>query len=315
MEFRTKIAISNSKNPIDYNSKIVSLGSCFALNIAQKFDFYKFQNVANPFGIIFNPVSLEKIINRIVNEIHYKEEDLFFQNERWHSFEVHSDLSNPNKLELLNTLNFRLNSARKNLLEATHFIITYGTAWVYRNLNSNEIVSNCHKLPQNEFSKELLTLDAIEKSIGKTLELITKLNPEIKFTTTISPVRHLKDGFIENQQSKASLLLALHTACKKHTNCSYFPAYEIMMDELRDYRFYAEDMIHPSPIAINYIWQAFAESNFSLETQSILKKVEVIQKALAHKPFNDQSDSYRQFLENLNDKIVKLQNEFPQIHF
>jgi hypothetical protein len=313
MEFRTQIQISNSKNPIDYNSKIVSLGSCFAENMANKLDYFKFENSCNPFGIIFNPVSIEKMIYRIVNQIFYTEKDIFFHNHRWHCYEVHSDLSNSNAAEFLENLNAVLRTSSTQLLQASHLIITYGTSWVYRNLESNAIVANCHKVPQKEFSKEILSVETIENSIRNTIDFIQKINPNCHFIFTVSPVRHLKDGFVENQLSKAHLITALHSSRFPLPTSSYFPSYEIMMDELREYRFYAEDMIHPSPIAIQYIWQRFAETSISDESQLVMKEVETIQKGLAHRPFNPNSESHQQFLSKLQDKIAKLQKQFPKI--
>jgi hypothetical protein len=315
MEFRTQIQISNSKNPIDYNAKIVSLGSCFAENMANKLDYFKFENSCNPFGIIFNPVSIEKMIYRIVNQFFYTEEDIFFHNERWHCYEVHSDLSNSNAVEFLENLNTVLKTSFQQLLQASHVIITYGTSWVYRNIKSNAIVANCHKVPQIEFKKEILSVETIENSIRNTIDFIQKINPNCHFIFTVSPVRHLKDGFVENQWSKAHLIAALHSSRFSLPTSSYFPSYEIMMDELREYRFYAEDMIHPSPIAIQYIWQRFAETHISEESQAVMKEVESIQKGLAHKPFNSNSESHQQFLSKLQDKIAKLQKQFPEMPF
>ena len=249
MNFRTQIPISKSIHPIDYNSKIVSLGSCFAENMGEKFNYFKFENTINPFGIIFNPVSIEKIIEKAINGIAFTEKDVFFYNERWHCFDVHSDLSNANKEELLGNLNQILQATNKQLQEASHVIITYGTSWIYRENESNEIVANCHKVPQKQFSKELLSTEIIRESIEKTIDLIHSANPNCSIIFTVSPVRHIKDGFVENQLSKAHLISAIHSVlnsdhCKLNTE--YFPSYEIMMDELRDYRFYAEDMLHPS---------------------------------------------------------------------
>ena len=312
MQFRTKISIPQSDFKIDYNSKLVSLGSCFAVNMAEKFDYFKFQNTCNPFGIIFNPISIEKMIYRVVNQFFYTEKDIFFHNERWHCYEVHSDLSNSNAAEFLENLNSVLRTSLIQLSQASHVIITYGTSWVYRNIATNEIVANCHKVPQVAFTKEILSVEIIEKSIQNTLDLIQKINPNVSFIFTVSPVRHLKDGFVENQLSKAHLITAIHQILQ---SAIYFPSYEIMMDELRDYRFYAEDMIHPNSVAIDYIWQRFSETSISEESQAIMKEVETIQKGLAHRPFNPNSESHQHFLSKLNDKMVKLQKQFPQIQF
>ena len=312
MQFRTKITIPKSDNPIDYNSKIVSLGSCFAENMAEKLGYFKFQNTCNPFGIIFNPVSIEKIINKAISQELFTEEDILFHNERWHSFDVHSDCSNSNKEELIANLNVILKSTHQKISEATHIIITYGTSWVYRNIESKLIVANCHKVPQKQFSKEILSIETIENSIKNTISLIQKVNPKAKIIFTVSPVRHLKDGFVENQQSKAHLIAAIHQILQ---SAAYFPSYEIMMDELRDYRFYAEDMIHPNQVAIDFIWERFLETTISEESHSIIKEVETIQKGLQHRPFNPNSESHQQFLSKLQDKITKLVSQYSFMKF
>lgn len=310
MNFSTQIPIPKNPNPIDYNSKIISLGSCFAENMGDKFEYFKFQSAINPFGIIFNPVSIEKIIDRAVNDKLFTEEDVFFHNERWHCYEVHSDLSCGSQEELLRNLNETLKQTKQQLHEATHIIITYGTSWVYRNIESNEIVANCHKVPQKQFTKELLTVDVIGESIAHTIDLIQSMNPNCNFIFTISPVRHLKDGFVENQWSKSNLITAIH--CKLRSEiCNlksaiYFPSYEIMMDELRDYRFYAEDMMHPSQIAIDYIWKRFKETTISETVYATMDAVESIQKGLQHRPFNPHSDSHKKFESNLKAKIATL---------
>ena len=316
MQFRTKIPILQTDFKIDYNAKIVSLGSCFAVNMAEKFDYFKFENACNPFGILFHPLAIEKLIDFAVSGKQFTDKDVFFHNERWHCFDAHSDLSNSSKEDLIANLNAITTSLKLQLQAASHIIITYGTSWVYRNIATNEIVANCHKVPQKEFSKEILSVETIKESMQNTLDLIQKINPNVNFIFTVSPVRHLKDGFVENQLSKAHLISAIYqTTNNKQQTTNYFPSYEIMMDELRDYRFYAEDMIHPNSVAIDYIWQRFSETFISEESHSIMKEVETIQKGLAHRPFNLNSESHQQFLSKLNDKMVKLQKQLPQIQF
>ena len=318
MQFRTQIPILKSNNPIDYNSKVLSIGSCFAENMADKFDYFKFQNETNPFGIIFNPVSIEKLFDRILKQEWFEEKDVFFHNELWHSYEVHSDLSNADRQELLETLNKAIAETHKQIKEATHIIITFGTSWIYRNLEKDEIVANCHKVPQKQFSKELLSAEAIQKSIQNAIESIQTLNPNINFIFTISPVRHIKDGFVENQLSKSHLFTALHQVLNtEHSKLStkYFPSYEIMMDELRDYRFYAEDMLHPNQIAIDYIWKVFIENNISEDSFSIMKEVDEIQKSLRHRSFNPESQQHQKFLAKLQQKIEALGKKLPHIRF
>lgn len=319
MQFRTQIPISKSDNPVGYNSKVLSIGSCFAENMALKFDYFKFQNETNPFGIIFNPVSIEKLFRRVCEQDFFGEKDVFFYNERWHSFEVHSDLSNADRQQLLETLNKAITETFKQLKEATHIIITLGTAWVYRNIESDQIAANCHKVPQKQFSKELLSIEVIQKSIQNTIELIQGLNPDINFIFTVSPVRHIKDGFVENQLSKSHLFTALHDVLKTHNSQpvthNYFPSYEIMMDELRDYRFYNEDMLHPNQIAIDYIWKLFSENYISENSFPVMKEVDEIQKSLRHRSFNPESEQHQKFLSKLQQKIKTLGEKQPHIKF
>jgi hypothetical protein len=316
MHFTTKIPIIKSHHAIDYSSKILLLGSCFSENIGAKFMYYKFQATCNPFGIIFNPFSIEKIVSRIVNKDLFTEKDIFFHNERWHSYEVHSEVSNENKEAFIQNLNEILSVTHSQISALTHCIITYGTSWVYRLKSSNEVVANCHKMPQSQFDKEILSVEDNEKSITNTINLIHKINPNCQVMLTVSPVRHLKDGFIENQRSKAHLLAAIHaTHNSQFITHNYFPSYEIMMDELRDYRFYGEDMLHPTQVAIDYIWERFCESNLAEACFDTMNTVTTIQKGLAHRPFNPNSVSHQQFLDILNQKIVQLQEEYPFIKF
>jgi GSCFA family protein len=318
MQFRTVISIKKSAFPIDYDSKILSLGSCFAENMGEKFDYFKFQNTVNPFGIIFNPVSIAKIIRKAITGERFTENDIFFHNDLWHCFDVHSELSTADKDIFLHELNQILEATTRRISESTHVIITLGTAWVYRNLSGNEIVANCHKVPQKEFAKELLAVDVIEQSLKNIADLISSVNKEAKLIFTVSPVRHSKDGFVENQQSKSHLITALHQALHSaisNQQSAYFPSYEIMMDELRDYRFYAEDMLHPNQVAIDYIWNRFSEAYCAEPTFAIMEEVGAIQKALQHRPFNPDSASHQKFLSNLAQKISILQNQFSHISF
>ena len=316
MQFTTKIPIPKNHFSIDYDSKILLLGSCFAENIGSKFEYFKFQSTTNPFGIIFNAVSLEKLIRRAVENRTFTENDIFFHNELWHCYEVHSELSNPDKEEFLSNLNSILESTHRHITSLTHCIITLGTSWVYRNMESNEIAANCHKVPQKHFTKELLSISQTEESLQNIITLIHSVNPNCHFIFTVSPVRHIKDGFTENALSKAHLIAALHKAITLHpSSITYFPSYEIMMDELRDYRFYAEDMLHPNQIAIDYIWEQFATSTISEESLSLMIEIESVQKSLAHKPFNPNSESHQKFVNHLDLKIKTIQNQYPFIKF
>ncbi|MFC6096861.1 GSCFA domain-containing protein [Flavobacterium qiangtangense] len=318
MQFTTPIPIKKSNRQIDYNSKIVSLGSCFAVNIGEKFERYKFQNSVNPFGILFHPLALEKIISKAILKDEFSKEDIFFHNERWHSFDVHSDLSASDEAQFLKTLNVNLKSLYNDLAESSHIIITLGTSWIYRKVETNSVVANCHKVSQNQFKKELLSVEDIKSSLDKIIDKISSVNKKAKIVFTISPVRHIKDGFVENQWSKANLISALHQTLQSehcNLNTSYFPSYEIMMDELRDYRFYAEDMIHPNQTAIDYIWNRFSETWISEEAFSVLQEVENIQKGLNHRPFNAESEQHLIFLAKLQQQISVLQRQFPFMKF
>lgn len=318
MEFRTQIPIPKSNNPIGYDSKIVSLGSCFAVNIGQKFDYFKFRNTTNPFGILFHPLALEKFIGYTINNKQFNDADIFEHNNLWHCFDAHSDLSHPDKEVLLNNLNTACQSTNAQLKEATQLIVTLGTAWVYRDINSNNLVANCHKVPQKQFTKELLSADTIKQSIKNIAAMVKNVNPGINIIFTVSPVRHIKDGYTENQWSKANLISGLHQVINSEDhkqNTAYFPSYEIMMDELRDYRFYAEDMIHPSAIAIDYIWERFTEAYIAPQAQETMKLADTIQKGLAHRPFNPDTPQHKEFIRKLNEKASVLQKQYPHISF
>ena len=210
MNFTTKIPIQKYEHAITYDSKIMLLGSCFAENMGKKFEYFKFHSTTNPFGIIFNPVSLAKIVERCVQKNYITEDDIFYHNEIWHCFEVHSELSNPDKDVFLNSLNEIIDLTHTQLNDSTHIIITLGTSWVYRNIETKQIVANCHKVPQKQFNKELISPEIIAQSIESILFTISVLNPNCKCIFTVSPVRHLKDGFSENTLSKAHLIAALH---------------------------------------------------------------------------------------------------------
>lgn len=316
MQFRTSIPIPTSNYSIDYNSKIMSLGSCFAVNMAEKLDYFKFQNSCNPIGILFHPLAIQKLIDFVVSGKQFGENDIFFHNERWHCFDVHSDLSNSNKEELLESLNAIIKSTNKHLNESTHIIITYGTSWVYREIGSDSIVANCHKVPQKQFKKELLSAKEIEESIENTVKLIQSVNRNCNIIFTVSPIRHIKDGFVENQWSKANIISALHkTFDFRLSTVSYFPSYEIMMDELRDYRFYAEDMLHPNQVATDYIWKRFKETTISETAFGTMDEVLTVQKSLSHKPFNPKSESHLKFESKVREKITKLESEYSFMKF
>lgn len=314
MNLLTEIPLSKANNPIDYSSQLLLLGSCFSENIGAKLSYYKFQGIQNPFGILFHPLAIERIIEKSVNQEFFTEEDVFNENEQWHSFDAHSSLSNPSKAQIIEDLNNAISRTSTQVNTASHIIITLGTAWVYRKTSSNKVVANCHKVPQSNFTKELLSVEEVVKSLKQVIKFVQSVNPTVQFIFTVSPVRHLKDGFLENQRSKAHLIAAIHQVLNED-RVSYFPSYELMMDELRDYRFYAKDMIHPNETAIEYIWEKFVEVWLASNTSSTMKKIEKVQKGMLHKPFNENSDQHQKFLVKLNVLKSEIQTEFPHLQF
>ena len=315
MNLQTKILLKKeTENTISYHSKVFLLGSCFSEHIGNQLNYFKFQTHQNPFGILFHPKAIENLITNVICKKKYTAKDLIFQNERWHSFDAHSKISSSDQETILNNLNLNINTTNKEFKEASHIIITLGTSWVYTYTATETIVANCHKIPQKKFSKKLLSIDQISTSLETIISLLSSINKDINIIFTVSPVRHLKEGIVQNLRSKAHLIAAIHNLhhCK---NVFYFPSYEIMMDELRDYRFYGEDMIHPNKTAIRYIWEKFVSTWIDENSISIMKEVESIQKRLAHKPLNENSEKYQKFLHDLNKKKEQLKNTFSFIEF
>ena len=314
MEFQTKIPLKKqSKNQIDYDSNILLLGSCFSENIGSKLDYFKFKNSQNPFGILFHPKAIETLVVNAIEEKVYKEDDILFVNEQWHCFDAHSKLSRLTEEDLLQVLNNQIKVTKKGIQDASHIVITLGTAWMYRFIESKKVVANCHKVPQKEFTKELMSVKDIIQSLQNIGSTIKKVNRKARIIFTVSPVRHLKDGFIENTQSKSHLITAIHTIM--NNNVTYFPSYEIMMDELRDYRFYDQDMVHPNKLAINYIWNKFVEVWISEASKKTMDDVAFVQKGIQHKPFNPDSEAHQSFLKKIEIKKVWLQSNYAHIEF
>ncbi len=321
MKLQTQIPLGKqTENQIDYQSKMLLLGSCFVENIGQKLDYFKFQNLQNPLGILFHPEAIETLIFNAIHEKKYTEEDVFFHNEQWHCFDAHSKLSDVSKEHLIHSLNEKLQLTFRHLKTTTHVLITFGTAWMYAHTKSNLPVANCHKVPQNQFVKQLLSAEEIFNSINMMVELIHQVNSNAQIIFTVSPVRHIKDGFVENTQSKAHLISAIHKFLNQQSlienhQSFYFPSYEIMLDELRDYRFYGEDMLHPNNTAVNYIWEKFKLVWIAYETEKIMTEVDYIQKGLQHKPFNSSSEAHQNFLKVLEHKKHELLEHYSHMTF
>ena len=314
MKLQTQVPLKKAENQIDYRSQLIVLGSCFANNIGDKLAYYKFQTLQNPFGILFHPMAIENLISRAIQQKEYTGEEVFFLKERWQCYDAHSDLSSVTKEELLGRLNSGLLQTKLYITKATHIFITLGTAWAYQLKESGKEVANCHKVPQIAFQKQLLSIEKISQSLEVIIHQIRAVNAKAKIVFTVSPVRHLKDGFVENQQSKAHLISAVHHIIKAG-NASYFPSYELMMDELRDYRFYANDLVHPNDLAINYIWEKFKAVWISETSYRTMDEVATIQKGLDHRPFNLESEKHQKFLRHLKERIILLQEQFPFMKF
>ncbi|RAJ15206.1 GSCFA domain-containing protein [Olleya aquimaris] len=321
MEFQTEIKLKKQKdNLIDYHSKILLLGSCFSENIGETFQYYKFQNYINPYGVLFHPKAIETLVSNALNGKKYTENDVFLNNEQFYCYDAHSRLSNTTKSLVLHQLNAALQKTNHYLKHATHIVITLGTAWVYRLQDTKQIVANCHKMPQKQFDKELLSVQDVVVSLQSITNQIHQVNPKVNVIFTVSPVRHIKDGFVENTQSKSHLITAIHQFLNNQSSIDkyqsyYFPAFEIMMDQLRDYRFYKEDMIHPNKIAIQYIWERFKQVWISESTEEIIDEVAYVQKGLQHKPFNPNSEAHLNFIEQIKSKQHILSKKFPHIKF
>lgn len=314
MKLQTQVPLAKAENQIDYTSRLMLLGSCFVENIGDKLSYYKFQILQNPFGILFHPLAIENLISRAIHQKQYTEDEVFFLNDRWQSYDAHSDLSSLTKEGLLQNLNSGLLQSQLQINSASHIVITLGTAWAYQLKESGKEVANCHKVPQKAFGKQLLSIEKISQSLKEIINHIGAVNSEAEIIFTVSPVRHLKDGFVENQQSKAHLITAVHQVLKKG-KAVYFPSYELMMDELRDYRFYAKDMVHPNDLAIDYIWEKFKMVWISETSYKTMDEVAAIQKGLSHRPFQPVAESHQKFLQHLKERMHLLQNQFPFVKF
>lgn len=279
------------------------IGSCFSNNIGEKLQQNKFQALINPFGVLYNPVSITK---NLLSSIGRKEADhgsIIQSSGRFFHFDFHSKISASTEEECVENANQAIKNCHEQLTDLSYLFLSLGTAWVYRWKENDKIVANCHKVPAKSFNKELLTLGEVEESLQSMVEKLSSNYPNLKIIFTLSPVRHVKDGFHENQLSKSTLSLAINSVVNKFGSCSYFPSYEIMMDDLRDYRYYTDDLIHPSPMALDYVWKIFAETYFSIATFQIVEEIQKIKNDLSHKAFHPDSDEHQKFLQKLEGKI------------
>ena len=313
MNFRTQVELPERETEIRHSERIMLFGSCFAENIGNLLKENKFRCDVNPFGVLYNPLSIANALNQILEGKEYEEEDLFFSGGLWHSWMHHSDFSAPSQEEALAVMNIRLAKAKENLAKADWLVMTWGTAYVYIHQEMQKVVGNCHKQPDKTFRRLMLNAVAFVEECRGVLKKCREVNPNLKVLFTVSPIRHAKDGMHGNQLSKATLLLAIDEICRTCPDCFYFPSYEIIMDELRDYRFYADDMIHLSSKSVEYIWECFSRCYFSTETQAVMKEWMEIKKAIDHKPFRPDSDAYRAFLSQIVLKIMQMKEKFPYL--
>lgn len=310
MQFRTTISIEPFDFRIGYAFPGMFVGSCFARNIAERMKRLKFPVCENPFGILFNPASIANMFGRLEEERLFGPEELVRSGELWVSMEHHGRFSAPDADDTLRNVNESVSYGAQCLAASQYVVITLGTAWVYEYTETGIIAGNCHKLPADMFSRRRLSVGEIEALFEKPLRGCLK---DKKVIFTVSPIRHIKDGLEENQLSKSTLIVAVHNIIERHANCSYFPAYEIMNDDLRDYRFYDADMVHPSSVAVDYIWEMFMGAVMDAGTIELSKRVERVVTAFGHRPLNPESASYRQFCEKTFRQIRQIVSEHPEI--
>lgn len=309
--FQTKVEIPISEMKIGYEDRIMTLGSCFAQNIGQKMQDVWFETDINPFGVLYNPVSIQKSIELLIENKTFTESDLFENRGLWQSFSHSSLFSDITPEKCLSKIDERYIPACNFLKEAGFLLITFGTAWVFEEKTSGKVVSNCHKLPAKYFVRRRLTVNEIVNDYSELISRIQSLFPKMNLIFSVSPIRHWKDGAYENNLSKSTLLLSIDELQKQFPHVQYFPAYEIQMDELRDYRFYAADMLHPTDVAVDYIWKRFSETYFDDITQKIKKEMEQLHADLSHRPLQPDTEDFLLFKNSVEKRKLKILQEYP----
>ena len=315
MKFRTEIQINKSDYPIEHQNSIATIGSCFAENIAEYLTRFRFRILNNPFGILYNPVSIYNALSLINSERKFTKNDLIQHDDLWHSWYHHGSFSHPIVDQCVLGINEQLKKAKSFLRNCNFLIITYGTAYVFEYIKSGMIVSNCHKIPSNHFTRYRMTIQDIEQKISDTIKLAKAISPSTRIIFSVSPIRYLKDSMVENQLSKASLLLALHNTIRDNKSCFYFPSYEIMMDDLRDYRFYEPNLTHPNKMAIAYIWNKFSDTWLSEDCKLTIKDIDRLNQARLHRPLFPGSGKEQVFSQNQLIIIDELKKKYPYIDF
>ncbi len=314
IKFTTPVPIPKSEFNIIHQDPVLLFGSCFTESIGQKLLENKFNININPNGIIYNPISVISALQRIIDGQLYTENELLHFNGKWLSLNHHGSFSSLEKADCLNKINTSVTKAHEQLSKAKIVIITFGSAWVYE-YKEKGIVANCHKIPAKEFTKRLLNVGEIVEHFNTMFTALKTINPQIKIVLTISPVRHVGDGLHENNLSKSVLHLATDNIIKQNQNCSYFPAYELVIDELRDYRFFKDDLVHPSQMAVNYVWEKFCATFFDEDTMLLNEAIKKVRNAAHHNPFNAKSETHQKFVAALLETITKIQEDFPFLDF
>lgn len=313
--FRTSIKIDAQKLQIAYNDPILFLGSCFSGNIGNRMVSLKFNALVNPFGVLFNPLSISESLRLLNEEKQFTEKDLVQTAGLWYSFNHHGSFSQPDLNICLDTINRQLKEGSTKLKVCKILSVTFGTSWVYRYKKSGKIVANCHKLPESDFERILLNPSQIAEEYSTLVQSLRKSFPELSIIFTISPVRHLRDGMQGNQISKAILHLAVKQILEENRDCYYFPAYEIMMDDLRDYRFYEPDMVHPNGQAIDYIWERFAEAYMNKDTIAISRDMEKLKSSMNHRPLHPGGNEFKAFCEVQISTVKQLKKKYSFLSF
>lgn len=312
-KFRTEVEINKPNTLIQYSDPLFFIGSCFANNIGNYFKDSCLNTLVNPFGVLYNPSSIAQALRRIIQNKHFTENDIYSYDGQYHTFFHHSQFNDSNKERYLNTVNKELLSSSEFLKTTKHLVITFGTSWVYQHKKMNSIVANCHKYKADEFNRFRLSPEEIYADYKVLITELKRFNPSLQILLTVSPVRHWKDGAHGNQLSKASLLLAIEKLTSEFDHVDYFPAYELILDELRDYRFFADDMLHPTPLAVKFVRNRFRETWFDSEANKILDRINKLQKAADHRPFSIQSESHQKFIANSIRKVDELAKELKEL--
>ncbi|SFF03721.1 GSCFA family protein [Chitinophaga sp. CF118] len=311
--FRLTFPVEPIATPLEYPDKLLLMGSCFAEEIGDRLLHHHFDTLVNPHGILYNPLNIAEALQRYLDGKQYAAGELFQHGDLWHSWDHHSRFSALDPEEALLKMNTAAAAATERLENADWLFITLGTAHIYTLKDNNRIVGNCHKVPASSFHKRLVTPQEIISALDNMMHRLFFRNKKVKIMFTVSPVRYVRDGVVENNLSKAVLLQAVHHLVNKFNRLFYFPAYELVLDDLRDYRFYKDDLVHPNETAINYVWEHFTGSCLSPEGQKLLPLIEDLNRAMQHRPFNPQSQQHKKFLETYAKKTRALIEQYPYL--